>query len=61
LGDHGFKLETAIKKLQTILNLTPDGFFGPDTDKAVRAFQTANKLKVDGKVGTATWKALLKE
>ncbi len=31
-----------------------DGVFGTQTDSAVRAFQQANGLKVDGKAGTAT-------
>lgn len=37
-----------------------DGIFGPNTFKAVEAFQTKKKLTVDGIVGPATWTAILK-
>ena len=35
-----------------------DGSFGYDTEKAVKKFQTDNKLKIDGRVGVQTYKAL---
>ncbi len=48
----------AVKRIQTLLGITADGIFGPQTDAAVRAFQAANGLKVDGIVGTQTMNAL---
>ncbi|MDO7281751.1 peptidoglycan-binding domain-containing protein [Shouchella clausii] len=36
-----------------------DGHFGDGTEKAVRAFQKAKGLTVDGIAGKNTWKALL--
>lgn len=59
LGDHGFKVEAAIKKLQNLLKLTPDGIFGAMTEAAVRRFQQANGLNMDGRVGPKTWAKLL--
>lgn len=44
-----------VKKLQAKLGLTPDGDFGPGTEKAVKGWQTANGLSADGIVGPATW------
>ncbi|MBD2326634.1 GH25 family lysozyme [Alkalinema sp. FACHB-956] len=37
----------------------PDGDFGLKTKNAVRTFQSAQKLAVDGIVGSKTWNALL--
>jgi peptidoglycan hydrolase-like protein with peptidoglycan-binding domain len=39
--------------------VTVDGNFGGQTDSAVRAYQQARGLTVDGQVGPQTWKALL--
>jgi murein L,D-transpeptidase YcbB/YkuD len=40
-------------------NLAIDGVFGPDTNDAVRAFQTLLGLSVDGIVGQQTWNHLV--
>lgn len=45
----------AVKQLQVKLGLVADGHFGPKTEAAVIAFQTANGLSPDGVVGPATW------
>lgn len=54
LGDHG----SDVKLLQQHLNITADGVFGPQTEAAVRTFQTAHHLVVDGVVGPLTRHAL---
>ena len=53
----------AVRLLQERLNkhgakLEVDGVFGKLTDEAVRAFQKAEGLVVDGRVGKKTWAAL---
>ncbi|MFF4761550.1 peptidoglycan-binding protein [Streptomyces sp. NPDC001292] len=54
----------AVQAVQSQLNahgsaLTVDGAFGPATDSAVRSFQSAHGLAVDGIVGSNTWQALV--
>jgi peptidoglycan hydrolase-like protein with peptidoglycan-binding domain len=41
--------------------LEVDGDFGAATERAVRKFQRASELEVDGIVGSETWQALLAE
>lgn len=43
-----------VKALQEKLNLKTDGIFGPITEEAVKDFQRANGLEVDGIVGANT-------
>ena len=57
-------LNDEVKLLQTELNkdgysLEPDGFFGADTESAVKRFQREHGLNDDGIVGPITWSALL--
>tara|TARA_R110001599_G_scaffold7963_1_gene38317 strand:+ start:12799 stop:13737 length:939 start_codon:yes stop_codon:yes gene_type:complete len=53
-GDKGHD----VVRLQRILNVIPDGSFGPKTEKAVMRFQLEKQLKVDGIVGSNTWHML---
>jgi putative chitinase len=43
-----------VKKMQKVLGTTPDGDFGPGTEKAVKAWQAKNGLVADGIVGPKT-------
>ena len=53
-GSHGLW----VVRLQHLLHIPADGNFGPQTDAAVRHFQAAHHLTVDGIVGPETWHAL---
>ncbi len=53
-----------VKTLQHLLrarghSVAVDGDFGPNTEAAVKAFQSANGLVADGIVGPVTWLALV--
>ena len=50
-----------VKKLQLKLGVDPIGKFGPKTDAAVKAWQSANGLTPDGIVGPNTWAKLFNE
>lgn len=59
-GDYVTKMQKAlIAKGYTLPKYGADGDFGSETLAAVKKFQTAKGLTVDGVVGTNTWAALL--
>ncbi len=47
-----------VKRLQEKLGVTADGDFGPGTEKALRDYQAANGLAVDGIAGPDTFTAM---
>jgi peptidoglycan hydrolase-like protein with peptidoglycan-binding domain len=59
-GSEGFEVTKIQTRLQALgLYAGPvDGDFGGGTESAVKAFQQANHLDVDGRVGPNTWGAL---
>ena len=54
LGDRGLP----VVNVQRLLKVRLDGVFGAETEGAVRRFQAANGLLVDGVVGPRTWALL---
>lgn len=50
-----------VKTLQAKLGLNVDGDFGPNTETAVKAWQSAHNLTADGIVGPATWSKISAE
>ena len=47
---------TAVKQVQQKLGVSPvTGYYGPLTEAAVKTFQKAHGLEVDGQVGPLTW------
>lgn len=50
-----------VKVLQKYLGLTPDGNFGPVTEKKVKEWQKANDLIADGVIGVKSWAIILNQ
>ena len=53
------KDRTGVKQIQAEAGVTTDGRFGPNTKRAVQAWQARHGLTADGLVGAATWAAML--
>ena len=47
-----------VKRIQKAVGVKADSYYGPDTVKAVKAFQKKHGLGVDGIVGDKTWAAI---
>ena len=58
-GDQVKQIQARLKELGHYSGVV-DGKFGPGTEKAVKAFQAAEHLDADGKVGPKTWAVLFK-
>lgn len=56
----GIRGSVVVERIQARLGIKVDGYFGPVTEAAVKAFQKANGLTVDGIVGPITWAALFR-
>ena len=58
-GDDVQRVQERLKALGYTKKVT--GYFGSDTDAAVKNFQSTNKLKADGKVGAKTMNTLMSD
>ena len=59
-GEEVQRIQAALKEKGFYLGPV-DGDFGGGTESALKAFQTASSLDVDGEVGPITWKSLFSE
>ncbi len=60
-GDAVCAIQTRLRSFGLSIDTVFGCPFGPQTENAVRAFQTEHGLGVDGKVGRSTWTALFKQ
>jgi hypothetical protein len=60
-GDKGATVKVIQDRLNALgARIAEDGRFGPATEAAVKRFQRAERLEVDGHVGPKTWAALFR-
>jgi peptidoglycan hydrolase-like protein with peptidoglycan-binding domain len=57
-SEEGGSSGDAVSRLQSRLDLSTDGTFGPETEAAIKRLQARHGLTVDGVVGPATWSVL---
>lgn len=55
---HAVSVGDDVRFLQRQLKVKPDGYFGPKTEGALKAFQEAHGLPADGICGPYTWDAI---
>ena len=51
---HPYMRGEIIRRIQTLLHITNDGVFGPQTERAVKQYQVEHNLQADGIVGPLT-------
>ena len=54
------KNKAGVKFIQTVINVKPDGIWGPITNEAVKDYQADFDLEVDGIVGPLTFREMMK-
>ena len=60
LGDSGDMVKKIQQRLVELKYMTgATGYFGENTETAVKRFQTINGLKADGKIGEKTWDKII--
>jgi hypothetical protein len=52
------KWRPAIARIQAVVHVAADGMYGPRTIQAVKGWQAAHRLVVDGLTGPITWRAM---
>lgn len=57
--EHVYEVQIRLRRLG-FFTVTPNGMFGPQTERAVKRFQRALGLRVNGRVNAETWKPLIR-
>lgn len=57
--EHVYEVQIRLRRLG-YFTVTPNGVFGPQTERAVKRFQRALGLRVNGRLNAETWKPLIR-